>query len=492
MADAADNKAYRTQQYIGGVWRQGKGSRALEVKDPYSRELVTTFQIATKEDIDEAYKAAADAQKAWAHTPPQERRAVFEKAWQWVDAHFDEIVDILTHEGGSTFIKAAFEISLVSDFLRSAAALTMSPVGALLASPDPEKENRLYYEPVGVVNIISPFNAPFFLSLRPCAPALALGNAVVLKPHELTPMASGTLIARMFEESGLPAGLLNVVVTDIQEVGDAFIEHPTPAVISFTGSAPTGKHIAEVGGRHLKKVITELGGNSAFIVLDDADLDVAVNAAVFSRFTHQGQICMSANRVIVHEKVYDEFLKRYTEKVASLPTGDPSDRKTIVGPLIEPRQAELLEKQVAEAVEHGASLALEAKPREEGSGLCTPVVLTNVSPENPVSQVELFGPAVVFMKCKDDAEAVELANATPYGLSGAVHSKNLDRATEVAKQVHTGMIHVNNGTIADEAAVPFGGVGDSGSGRLNGEANLQAFTRPKWISVHHGKAKFPY
>ncbi len=487
-----DSKPYRSNQYIGGIWRAGKGSRTLEVKDPYGRELITSFQVGTKEDVDEAYKSASEAQKAWALTPPQERRAVFERAWQWVDKHFDEIVDILTHEGGSTFIKAAFEISLVSDFLRSAAALTMSPVGALLASPDPKKENRLCYEPVGVVNIISPFNAPFFLSLRPCAPALALGNGIVLKPHELTPMASGTLIARMFEESGLPAGLLNVVVTDIEEVGDAFIEHPVPDVISFTGSAPTGKHIAEVGGRHLKKVISELGGNSAFIVLDDADLELAVNAAVFSRFTHQGQICMSANRVIVHEKVYDEFLKRYTEKVASLPVGDPRDKKTIIGPLVEPAQAELLEKQVAEAVENGASLALEASPREEGSGLCTPVILTDVTPENPASQVEFFGPVVAFMKFKEDHEAIELANATPYGLSGAVHSKNIGRATEVATQIHTGMIHVNNSTIADEAAVPFGGVGDSGIGRLNGEANLQAFTRTKWISVHHGTPRFPY
>ncbi|HEX6462704.1 MAG TPA: aldehyde dehydrogenase family protein [Candidatus Saccharimonadales bacterium] len=489
---APDSQAYRTQQYIGGQWRPGKSSRTLEVKDPYTHEVVTSFQIATKEDVDEAYKTASEAQTAWANTPPQVRRAVFEKAWQWVDTHFDEIVDILTREGGSTFLKAAFEISLVSDFLRSAAALTMSPVGTLLPSPEAEKENRLYYEPVGVVSVISPFNAPFFLSLRPTAPALALGNAVVLKPHELTPMASGTLLARMFEAAGLPAGLLNVIVTDIEEVGDAFIEHPVPQVISFTGSAPTGKHIAEVGGRHLKKVISELGGNSAFVVLEDADVELAVNAAVFSRFTHQGQICMSANRVIVHENVYDEFLKRYTEKVATLPVGDPRDKKTIIGPLIEPKQAELLEKQVAEAIENGAQLTLEAKPREAGSGLCAPVVLTNVTPENPASQVEFFGPVVVFMKCKNDAEAVQLANATPYGLSGAVHSKNIDRATQVAKQIHTGMIHVNNGTIADEAAVPFGGIGDSGIGRLNGEASLQAFTRTKWVSVHHGTPKFPY
>lgn len=486
------NKNFLTHQYIGGTWQPGGSKRQLEVRDPYTREVFTTFQIGTTADVDNAYRIAAETQKAWAKTPPQERRTVFEKAWQWVDNHHDEIMDILRREGGSTVVKAAFEISLVSDFLRSAAALTASPVGQLLASPDPKKENRLYYEPVGVVNVISPFNAPFFLSLRPVAPALALGNAVVLKPHELTPVASGTLLARMFEESGLPAGLLNVVVTDIQEVGDAFIEHPVPKVISFTGSAPTGKHIAEVGGRNLKKVITELGGNSALIVLNDADLEVAVNAAVFSRFTHQGQICMSANRVIVEEKVYDTFLKAYVDKVASLPTGDPSDPKTIVGPLINPEQAELMEKQVAEAIAHGATAALAAKPRDKDSGVCTPVVLTDVTIDNPASQVEFFGPTVAIMKATDEADAIRLANATPYGLSGAVHSQNIERAVLVARQINTGMIHVNNGTIADEAAVPFGGVGDSGIGRLNGPANLEAFTRPMWVSVHHGKARFPY
>jgi len=485
--------AFLTKQFIDGSWREGAAERKLEVKDPFSHKTVTTFRIGSKQDVDDAYQAAARAQKGWAALPPQERRKVFEKAWQWLDEHHEELVDYLTREGGSTRLKSEFELGLVSDFMRSALALaTTAPVGAILPSPDPEKENRLYYEPVGVVGVISPFNAPFFLSLRPIMPALALGNAVVLKPHESTPIMSGTMIARMFEESGLPAGLLNVVVTDIQEIGDGFVEHPTPAVISFTGSEPTGRHIAEVAGRRLKRAIMELGGNSALIVLDDADLETAVNAAVFSRFTHSGQICMSANRVIVDEKVYDEFVDRYVKKVASLPVGDPGDPKTIIGPLINVRQAELLEKQIKEALNSGATAALAAQPREADSAVCTPTILTDVTVDNPVSQVELFGPAVSIMKAKDEAEAVRIANATQYGLSGSVHGKDIERAVQVARQVHTGMIHVNNGSIADEAAVPFGGVGGSGSGRLNGEANLQAFTTPKWVSVHKGTARFPY
>jgi vanillin dehydrogenase len=486
------NNAFLTQQFLGGKWQTGGGTRKLEVKNPYTNETVTTFQVGSKQDLDDAYRTAAKAQKAWAAQPYAARRQVFEKVYAWLDTNHEELVKYLTEEGGSTRLKAEFELGLVADFARSAAALTTTPVGALLASPDQKKENRLYYEPVGVVGVISPFNAPFFLSLRPIMPALALGNAVVLKPHELTPIMSGTMIARMFEECGLPAGLLNVVVTDIEEIGDGFIEHPVPEVIAFTGSSPTGRHIAEVGGRNLKKVILELGGNSALLVLDDADVDQAVNAAVFSRFTHSGQICMSANRVIVHESVYDTFVEKYVQKAGSLPVGDPGDPKTIVGPLINAAQAELLESQIKEAVDKGASVALAAKPRESGSNVCTPTVLTDVTTDNPVSQAELFGPAVAIMKAKNDNEAIRLANASSYGLSGAVHSLNLERAVDVAKQIHTGMVHINNGTIADEAAVPFGGVGASGNGRLNGAATIEAFTRPLWVSVQHGKAGFPY
>jgi aldehyde dehydrogenase (NAD+) len=488
----AGSDVFLTEQFIGGSWQSGSGRRTLEVKNPFTREVITKFQVATVADVDAAYRAAAAAQPAWAGTPPQARRAVFERALMWVEEHFDEIIDLIMRELGGTRMRAAFEIGFVTEFLRSAADLTTSPVGQLLASPDPEKENRLYHEPVGVVGVISPFNVPFFLSTKPVAPALALGNAVVLKPHELAPLTGGTLLARMFAESGLPDGLLNVVVTDIEEIGDHFIEHPVPEVIAFTGSSATGRHIAEVAGRHLKQVVLELGGNSALIVLDDADVELAVNAAVFSRFTHAGQVCMSANRVVVDEKVYDEFVERYTRRVAELPVGDPFDERTVIGPLISPRQAELLDRQVDEALRHGATAVLEPKPRPEDSGLYAPVVLTDVTTENPVSQVELFGPVVCVMKAADEAEAVRIANATPYGLSGAVHTRDLDRGVRVARQIRTGMIHVNNATIADESAVPFGGVGASGYGRLNGDTTVRAFTRPTWVSVHHGTPRFPY
>jgi len=492
VVSVAAHDSFLTEQFIGGSWQSGSSKRTLEVKNPYTREVITKFQLATVDDVDAAYEAAMAAQPAWAATPPHARRAVFERALQWVDAHFDEIIDLIMRELGGTRLRAAFEIGFVTEFLRSAAELTASPVGQLLASPDPEKENRLYHDPVGVVAVISPSNVPFFLSTKPAAPALALGNAVVLKPHELAPITGGTLVARMFAEAGLPDGLLNVVVTDVDEIGDHLIEHPAPQVIAFTGSSATGRRIAEVAGRHLKQVVLELGGNSALIVLDDADLELAANCAVFSRFTHAGQVCMSANRVVVDESVYEKFLDLYTRHVAELPVGDPFDERTVIGPVISPAQAELLDRQVSEAIEHGARPVLGPASRPEGSCLYPPVVLTDVTTDNPVSQVELFGPVACVMKAADETDAIRIANATPYGLSGAVHTRDLDRGVRVARQIRTGMIHVNNATIADESAVPFGGVGASGYGRLNGDTTLRAFTRPTWVSVHHGTPRFPY
>jgi aldehyde dehydrogenase (NAD+) len=299
----------------------------------------------------------------------------------------------------------------------------------------------------------------------------------------------GTMIGKIFEEAGLPSGLLNVVVTDIKQIGDAFIEHPIPRVLAFTGSTAVGRHVAEVGARHFKKVLLELGGNSAFIVLDDADLEYAVDAAVFSRFTHQGQICMSANRVLVHQDVFKDFTERYIAKVSALKVGDPRAEDTILGPLITAKQAENLNAVVDQAIADGATPVVRGKV--DGS-MFEPVVLLDVKPDMDVAQRELFGPVVSLIPFKDDDEAVEIANNTQFGLSGAVHTSDLDRGVALAKRVQTGMIHVNDCTIHDEPIVAFGGEKQSGLGRLNGPWSLDEFTTMKWVSVNHGRRQFPY
>ncbi|MEW2035598.1 aldehyde dehydrogenase family protein, partial [Streptomyces sp. NPDC005534] len=313
------------QQYIDGEWRPGSGSWDIIDFNPYDGEKLASITIATVEEVDDAYRAAERAQKEWGATNPYARRAVFEKALALIDEREAEITEVIIAELGGTRLKAAFELHLVREFLRESVQLALRPEGKIIPSPVDGKENRLYRVPVGVVGVISPFNFPFLLSVKSVAPALALGNGVVLKPHQNTPIVGGSLVAKIFEDAGLPGGLLNVVITDIAEIGDAFIEHPVPKVISFTGSDKVGRHVATVCAANFKRSVLELGGNSALVVLDDADIDYAVDAAVFSRYVHQGQVCMAANRVLVDRSVEAEFTEKFVAKVRTLKVGDPSD-----------------------------------------------------------------------------------------------------------------------------------------------------------------------
>ncbi|MFF3505268.1 aldehyde dehydrogenase family protein [Streptomyces sp. NPDC003247] len=477
------------QQYIDGEWRPGTGSWDIIDLNPYDGEKLASITIATVDEVDQAYRAAARAQKAWAATNAYARRAVFEKVLRLVEEREREITEVIIAELGGTGLKAAFELHLAKEFLRESIHLALRPEGRIIPSPVDGKENRLYRLPVGVVGVISPFNFPFLLSLKSVAPALALGNAVVLKPHQDTPIVGGTLVAKLFEDAGLPAGLLNVVLTDVAEIGDAFLEHPVPRVISFTGSDKVGRHVATVCAAHFKRTVLELGGNSALVVLDDADVDYAVDAAVFSRYVHQGQVCMAANRVLVDRSIADEFTEKFVAKVKSLKAGDPSDPQTVIGPVINSSQAESLTAAVEQAVAGGATALVHGATTDN---LVEPSVLTDVPADSPLLRQELFGPVAFLIPFDGEEEAVRLVNDTPYGLSGAVHTGDVERGVRFAQRIDTGMFHVNDGTVHDEPLVPFGGEKNSGVGRLNGETTLEAFTTTKWISVQHGRSGFPF
>lgn len=478
-----------SKQFIDGCWRDGQGTNSLTNYNPYNGEVLSTMKIATKNDVDQAYKAALSAKDQWEKVNPYKKRDILEKAVAYIEQNEEEITEIIIDELGGTRLKAAFEIDLVKNMIREAATFPLRMEGKILPSIEDNKENRLYRIPVGVVGVISPFNFPFFLSMKSVAPALGAGNGVVLKPHEETPVSGGTLIAKIFEEAGIPKGLLNVVVTEISEIGDLFIEHPIPRIISFTGSTKVGSHIGQVAIKNFKKPILELGGNSAFIIMDDADIDYSVDAATFSRFTHQGQICMSANRILVHRPVYQQFLEQYKAKVASLKVGDPRDPETIIGPVVNDRQALTLQSIIKTSIEQGASVVLAGNT---SGNLVEPTILSDVTPEMLIAQEELFGPVVCVIPFETEQEAIELANDTKFGLSGAIHTSNLERGVQMAKQIHTGMIHINDITINDEPIVAFGGENQSGIGRLNGQWSLDEFTTMKWISVNYGKRVFPY
>ncbi|WP_405646747.1 aldehyde dehydrogenase family protein [Streptomyces sp. NBC_00019] len=477
------------QQYIDGEWRPGTGSWDIIDFNPYDGEKLASITIATVDEVDEAYQAAARAQKQWADTNPYARREVFEKALGLINEREQEITDVIIAELGGTRVKAGFELHLAKEFLREAIHLSLRPEGRIIPSPIDGKENRVYRVPVGVVGVISPFNFPFLLSIKSVAPALALGNGIVLKPHQNTPITGGTLVAKIFEDAGLPKGLLNVVVTDIAEIGDAFIEHPVPKVISFTGSDKVGRHVATVTASHFKRSVLELGGNSAIVVLDDADIDYAVDAAVFSRYVHQGQVCMAANRVIVDRSIADEFTEKFVAKVKGLKVGDPRDPETVIGPVINSSQADALASTVEQAIAEGATALVRG---ETTDNLVSPSVLTDIPAGSALLHQEVFGPVAFLIPVDGEEEAVRVVNDTPYGLSGAVHTANIERGVNFAKRIDTGMFHVNDGTVHDEPIVPFGGEKSSGVGRLNGETMLDAFTTLKWISVQHGRSRFPF
>jgi aldehyde dehydrogenase (NAD+) len=477
------------KQYISGVWRDGKSQKTLTDSNPYDGQTVAEFKLASLADLDEAYRSAASAQKIWAEVNPFEKRTILEKAISWIEQNEPDIADLIVEELGGTRLKAMIEIFLTKTFIKEASTYPLRMTGEILPSTIDGKENRLYRVPAGVVGVISPFNFPFNLSMRSVAPAIGAGNGVVLKPHDDTPIVGGTLIAKIFEEGGIPKGLLNVIVADIGEIGDAFVEHPIPRIISFTGSEGVGRHIGGVAGKNLKKAILELGGNSAMIVMNDADLETAVNAAVFSRFAHQGQVCMCSNRILVQSGVYNRFMEKFVNRVSQLKVGDPRKPETELGPLINRRQSETFAKQVQRGIDEGAKVALRGKV--EGN-VASPTIFADVKPNMWVAQNELFGPAVCVMPFDSADEALKIANDSPYGLSGSIFTRDAEIGAELAKQIDSGMVHVNDGTINDDPHIAFGGEKASGVGRLNGKWALEEFTTLKWVSVQHKQRHYPF
>lgn len=476
---------------IAGKWREGASGRRLEVTNPFSGQKLLDIAMASKADLDEAYRAAAKAQPDWAAKGPGERAAVMHRAVAIFDARRDEIIDWLVRESGSTRIKAAIEWGSARAITLEAAGMPSRSHGRVLASDVPNKQSLVYRQPLGVVGVISPWNFPLHLSIRSVAPALALGNAVVVKPASDTPVTGGLLLARIFEEAGVPPGVLSVLVGAGSEIGDAFVEHPVPAFISFTGSTDVGRGIGRIasGGEHLKHVALELGGNSPFVVLADADVEAAVNAAVVGKFLHQGQICMAINRIIVEAPLLEAFTKRFVERVKALPVGDPDKPETVVGPVINMKQLDALRAKVAKAKAEGATVLLGGEP--EGN-VMPPHVFGSVTAEMEIAREEIFGPLVGIQSARDAGHALELANASDYGLSSTVFTGDVARGIEFARRVRAGMTHVNDMPVNDDYNAPFGGEKNSGLGRFNGDWAIDEFTTDHWITIQTGPRPFPF
>jgi aldehyde dehydrogenase (NAD+) len=463
----------------------------LRDSNPYDGSLLAEIPQASREDLDATYRKAAEAQPAWAALPPAERAALLHRVVEVFDRRREEIIDWIIRESGSTRLKATLEWGAARGITLESASFPSRVHGRIVDSNIPGKESRVYRSAIGVVGVISPWNFPLHLTQRSLAPALALGNAVVVKPASDTPVCGGLLLARIFEEAGLPAGVLSVVVGAGSEIGDAFVEHPVPGLVTFTGSTPVGRNIGRIasGGAHLKHVALELGGNSPFVVLEDADLEQAVNAAVFGKFLHQGQICMAINRIIVVDALYDAFAERFVERVKQVKVGDPQSMDTAIGPIINARQLEGLLEKVALARREGA------RPLYEGGvqgQLLAPHVYGEVGPDMEIARDEIFGPLIGLLRARDEAHALELANASEYGLSSAVFTGDLERGVAFARKVRAGMTHVNDIPVNDEANAPFGGEKNSGLGRFNGDWAIDEFTRDHWVSVQREARRYPF
>jgi len=469
-------------------WRESRGG-AADVIEPATGTALGRIGLADEKDVDAAAKAAAAAQAAWAATPCDKRAAVLREAAFLLKGRSEEFLRWNVREAGSIQPKAQWEVDATAEQLHACAALPLHADGEMFPSAMPGRANYLRRIPVGVVGVIAPWNFPLLLAMRSVAPALALGNAVLLKPDGHTSVSGGALIAQLLADAGLPEGVLHVLPGG-PATGDAVVRHPDVAMISFTGSTAVGRAIGETCGRLLKKCTLELGGNNALIVLEDADLEAASSGAAWGAFLHQGQICMQAGRHLVHRSVAERYAQLLASRAEKLHVGDPNAGPAHLGPIINGRQAERIERIVNEAVQSGARVITGGTRK----GLfLRPTVLTDVRPEMAAFSDEIFGPVAPITVFDSDEEAAALTNSSPYGLSAGIYTRQVHRGMRLARRLRTGMVHINDQTVNYEPHVPFGGLGASGNGgRFGGPADFHEFTHTQLVTVLDEPIQYPF
>lgn len=476
LVDGADAKA-------------GDGA-VFERNNPVNGEVATRAPAARKADVDKAVEAAAAAFPAWSETGPTERRQHLMKAADALDARADDFVKAAMAETGATAPWIGFNVMLAANMLREAASMTTQISGEIIPSDKPATISMAMRQPVGVLVGMAPWNAPVILGVRAIAMPIACGNTIVLKASEMCP-ATHRLIGEALNEAGLPKGVVNVVThsaDDAPEVVNALIDHPKVKRINFTGSTKVGRIIAERAAKHLKPVLLELGGKAPLVVLDDADIDGAVNAAIFGAYMNQGQICMSTEKIVVDEAVADDFVKRFAARAEALPYGDPSGQ-VVLGSVVNRSTVERVAELIDDAVANGGEVATGGAT---DSTIMPATVVDKVKPGMRLYSEESFGPVVCVVRVKGVDEAVKIANDTEYGLSAAVFGRDINRAMAVAKRIESGICHINGPTVQDEAQMPFGGVKHSGYGRFGGKAGVDSFTELRWITIEDAGQHYPF
>lgn len=469
---------------IIGHWINNQFEPAIEggvmdVLNPLDDSLFAQVAEGTPADVDKAVKAAHEAFQTYRKTTPVEREAWLTRAAELLEQRREEFVDLLIDEGGSSFRKTQFETMKGISFVRAAVGMVRQVAGKTLPTDFPPRVSMTWRSPRGVVAIITPFNVPFIKACRLAANALATGCTAVLLPSEEHPVLS-LRFAEVMAEAGFPPGALNVVAGNGYKIGDSLTGHPLVSAVTFTGSTVVGKHIQKLCAENNRPVTLELGGKNPLVIMDDADLEKAVQGAVMGSFLHQGQACIGSSRIYVQKGIYPKFVGAFKNVVSHLPIGDLRDPDTVIGPVISQRQRDRIKRHIEDARSKGAEVATGG---EWDDNRCAPTILLNVKEGMDVFREETFGPVVCIYEFEEFDEVMGKANDTSYGLSSAIFTSNIQRALDFARDIEAGMVHINGATVSDEAHVPFGGVGDSGFGREGTEEDIEAFTELKWVTI---------
>ncbi|MCX2524132.1 aldehyde dehydrogenase family protein [Larsenimonas rhizosphaerae] len=477
MSDVTFLCVQEPAQFIAGQWQTGEGGDPLVDVNPFDQSEVARLAPLSREQLDHAIESTARGRDVMRSMPPSERSRLLRDAADWLEARQEAFLTLSAMEAGSSRLKATFELGAAISELREAASFPGRMHGTLVPSSVPGKQSRVVREPMGALAVISPFNFPLNLSMRSVAAMLATGNSVLLKPDQRTYLTGGLLLAEMFQAVGLPADALNVVVGDAKMIGAAMTSHPVFAGVSFTGSTGVGQYIGIECARHFKKSSLELAGNNPMLVLSDADVEAAADAAVFGSLLHQGQICMSTNRVLVSRSLYEDVVTALEQRVRSIKAGNPLEDGVILGPLIDRRQADAAKQRIDSSVSQGARLICGG---EQDGNLITPALLVDVKPEMPAAKEEMFGPCVTVLPFEDDDAVLAAANVEGGALSASVFTRR--ERGPIEQMLQAGMIHFNDQGVNDEPQTLFTGLGASGMGQHNGHWGLNAWTRERWIS----------
>lgn len=480
-----------TTLLINGESRPASNGTYFERLSPLTGQKVSKNAAATVDDARAAVEAAAHAFPAWSALGPTARRAYLLKAADIMDSYKEEFMRLGMAEAGGTAGWYGFNAMLAANMLREAAGMTTLVQGQIIPSDVPGSLSLGVRQACGVVVGIAPWNAPLILGTRAVCMPLACGNTVVLKASELTP-AMHRLIGTVFTEAGFPPGVVNVITNapeDAPSVVESLIAHPAVKRVNFTGSTQVGRIIGTLAAQHFTPAILELGGKNPMVVFEDADLDQAVQAAAFGGFFNQGQICMSTDRLIVHESIADEFLTRLTAKLNGLETGLPGESQAALGAMVSEKAAQRIEELVEDAVRQGAKQL--TGPTQRQGVLVAPILLDGLTSSMRLYKEEAFGPVVTVLRFKNQTEAIRLANDSEYGLSASVFSGDVSRAMHVAQQIESGICHINSSTVHDEAQMPFGGVKASGYGRFGSQSAIEAFTDLRWMTIQTTPRHYP-